>query len=136
MFRKSFANASGVLIEGLPSIFDLTTALGSYDLLADSDVYVLSSLHEGMGIVLQEAMYAGLPIISTNIGGQNDLIEDGVNAVMVNPEDSEDLKNAIIKLYEDGVLREKFSITNREKIKVFYSDKIGKEFEEYMLGYI
>lgn len=106
-----------------------------YKLLAESDVYVLSSLHEGMGIVLQEAMFAGLPIISTNIGGQNDLLEDNINAVMVAPENSEALKDAIIKLYENNGLMEKFSKNNKEKIQNYYSDKIGKKFEEYLLSY-
>lgn len=100
-----------------------------YSLLADSDVYILSSLHEGMGIVLQEAMYVGLAIISTNQGGQNDLLTDGENAIMVAPQDPEALKLAIIKLYEKRDLREKFSQNNRLKIEDFFAEKVGTLFE-------
>ncbi|MEJ0053255.1 MAG: glycosyltransferase [bacterium] len=45
-----------------------------FQYLSNANVYVLSSVHEGFGIVLQEAMQVGLPIISTDTGGQRDLI--------------------------------------------------------------
>lgn len=104
-----------------------------YQLLAESDIYVLPSLHEGMGIVLQEAMYAGLPIISTNVGGQNDLLTNGINAIMIEPQDPEALKMAILKLYEDKPLRTMLGNNNRESIKRFYSEAIVKEFETLIL---
>jgi glycosyltransferase involved in cell wall biosynthesis len=107
-----------------------------YELLSNSDVYVLSSLHEGMGIVLQEAMYAGLPIISTNVGGQNDLLTDGENAVMVEPADKEALKAAILKIYENKAIREKLGQNNKAKIKQFYSEIIGKQFSNYIIAKI
>lgn len=56
-----------------------------YQYLSCADIYVLSSVHESFGIVLQEAMQAGLPIVSTNDGGQNDLIKENENGVLVEP---------------------------------------------------
>ncbi|MFT4283153.1 MAG: glycosyltransferase family 4 protein [Candidatus Woesearchaeota archaeon] len=45
-----------------------------FQYLSNSDVYFLSSVHEGFGIVLQEAMQVGLPIVSTDNGGQTDFV--------------------------------------------------------------
>ncbi len=47
-----------------------------FQYLERADVYVLSSVHEGFAIVLQEAMQVGLPLISTNVGGQTDFVQD------------------------------------------------------------
>ncbi|MFC1570894.1 glycosyltransferase, partial [Candidatus Omnitrophota bacterium] len=47
-----------------------------FQYLAASDAYVMSSIHEGFGVVLLEAMAAGLPLIATNTGGQTDIIKN------------------------------------------------------------
>jgi len=99
-----------------------------YPLLAAADMYVLSSVHEGYGIVLQEAMEAGLPIVSTNNGGQTDFLVEGENALLVNPLDSEALGQAIRTLYQDKALLKKLSENNSKKIKLFYSPVIAADY--------
>lgn len=51
------------------------TEVRKMSFMAASDIYLLSSLHEGFGIVLQEAMEAGLPVVATDNGGQTDIAE-------------------------------------------------------------
>ena len=68
-----------------------------FQYLANADVYVLSSVHEGFGIVLQEAMQVGLPLVSTNNGGQTDIVSEGVNGYLVPPQDPEALADGIRK---------------------------------------
>ena len=68
-----------------------------YQYLSNADVFVLSSLHEGFGIVLQEAMQVGLPIVSTNVGGQVDLVRQGENGYLVPVGDAELLAEAVRK---------------------------------------
>ncbi len=69
-----------------------------FQYLSNANVYVLSSVHEGFGIVLQEAMQVGLPIISTDNGGQRDLIEEGKNGFLVGFGDTRGLSDKIKKL--------------------------------------
>ena len=98
-----------------------------FQYLANSDIYVLSSVHEGFGIVLQEAMQVGLPIVSTNNGGQVDFLKEGYNALLVPPLNSMEISNSVSKLLKDKKLMTKFSKNNLKEIKNFSIDKITKE---------
>lgn len=107
-----------------------------YRLLNKADCYVLSSLHEGMGIVLQEAMYCGLPIISTNYGGQTDLVENKKNGLLVNPKSSKELSEAILNMYNNPRLREMFSKENLKLIQKYKVENIITEYESYFKSLI
>ncbi len=93
-----------------------------------SDMYVLSSLHEGMGIVVQEAMEFGLPIVATNHGGQVDLVKSGENGILVPPGDPEALAGAIRKVHGNKRLAAAFGKKNRELIKGYYAPRIADEY--------
>lgn len=92
------------------------------------DLFVLSSVHEGMGIVVQEAMEFGLPVVATNNGGQVDLVKDGYNGLLVNPENPEALAGAINKIYKDKKLLKAFGDKNRELIKKYYASSVADIF--------
>jgi glycosyltransferase involved in cell wall biosynthesis len=73
---------------------------------AAADVFVLPSVSEPWGMVLNEAAAAGLPLISTEqTGAAHDLIEDGVNGFRVPAGDEPALVNAMAALRDDGALR-------------------------------
>lgn len=63
-------------------------------------VTVLPSHHEGMSRSLMEACAAGVPIITTNIPGCKELVDDGLNGYLVEPKNSESLAEAMIKFIE------------------------------------
>ena len=77
-------------------------------------------LPKRLGIVVQEAMYAGLPVVSTDHGGQVDLLEDGRNGLLVNVGDVEAMTAAIARLHEAPEVREVMSRNNREDLERLY----------------
>lgn len=89
-------------------------------LLRKADCFVLSSLHEGLGIVVQEAMDAGLPVVATDNGGQVDLIEDRRNGLLVGVRSEKALVSAILSIYRDRGLSDTMGRNNRGDIKKYY----------------
>lgn len=63
------------------------------------DVFVLSSHHEGLPMSLLEAMILKTPIVCTSVGGMAEIINDGVNGLLVPSNDSRSLAEALIKIY-------------------------------------
>lgn len=95
-----------------------------------SDIFVLPTYYETFGIVLVEAMQYGLPVISTDVGGIPDLIEDGHNGYLVKKKDSIALANSIIKMISNRCLME---IMGREGRKRFLNSYTFSIFEEKMV---
>lgn len=89
-----------------------------------SDIYVLSSVHEGLGIVLQEAMQVGLPIVSTNYGGQVDIVKENENGILVENRSAAALAQGINRLINNKELMHKMRQNNLKKVKEFYADAI------------
>ncbi len=75
-----------------------------------ADIFVLPSIIEGFGIVLLEAMSAGLPIVATNVGAIPELVKDGYNGILVPPRDMPSLAKAIDSLIRSPSMRRKYSI--------------------------
>ncbi|MFL6373047.1 MAG: glycosyltransferase family 4 protein [Pyrinomonadaceae bacterium] len=70
-----------------------------------ADVFTLPSFVEGLPIALLEAMAMGLPVVSANVYGIPEAIEEGVTGMMIEAGDSEALASKIQELYGDGDLR-------------------------------
>jgi len=75
--------------------------------ISKADLLVLPSSEEGFGRVLLEAMDDGTPVIGTRIGGMPEIIEHGVNGLLVNYGDVDNLKRSIITILKDESLRSK-----------------------------
>lgn len=69
--------------------------------LWQSDIYVHSATYEPLGLVLLEAMAAGLPVISLDGGGNRDLIEEGKNGFMIYEQNPDLFVDVIVKLRQD-----------------------------------
>lgn len=85
------------------------------DLLRAFDVAVCSSDFEGSPLSVMEYMEAGLPTVSTRVGGVPDLIEDGVHGLLVEPQDPPALAAAMETLLSDREARERMGASARER---------------------
>jgi glycosyltransferase involved in cell wall biosynthesis len=105
-----------------------------HELYTSSSIFVLPSYYEGFGIVLIEAMSAGLPLVSVRTGGATEVIEEGENGFLV---DYDNMHKAIVKLLGDETLRIKMGRMSREKVEKEYdwtkiADKILKVYLEVL----
>jgi len=89
---------------------------------------------EGIPVALMEAMAAGVPVISTTTGGIPELLGDGVG-ILVPPEDSKALADAIEQLMKDPELRYKIGAKGKEKVKKeFAIDSVVTKMVELFMG--
>jgi glycosyltransferase involved in cell wall biosynthesis len=84
--------------------------------LQQSDVYLLSSLSEGIANAALEAMACGLPVVSTACGGMAEVISDGVEGFVVPVRDSAAMADALVRLGRDPQLRRRMGGTARIRI--------------------
>ncbi|MDP4173274.1 MAG: glycosyltransferase family 4 protein [Bacteroidota bacterium] len=85
------------------------------ELLYQNDLWVMSSKWEGLSIALLEAMASGIPIIATNVGSNDELIDNGVNGTLVEKESPEELAGEIYRLIYDREKRCRYSEIAKEK---------------------
>ncbi len=71
------------------------------DYLASFDLFLYPSLHEALGSTLLDALQFGLPIVATNVDGIPDIVEDGVNGTLVEPEQPQQIIAAIRDLLDE-----------------------------------
>lgn len=83
--------------------------------LSQSDIFVLPSYREGLPRTSMEAMSMGLPIVTTDVIGCRETVEDGINGFMVPPKDMYALAEAIEKLIVNPSLRQQMGEAGRQK---------------------
>jgi glycosyltransferase involved in cell wall biosynthesis len=97
--------------------------------LRESEVFAFPSLTEGLSNVLLEAMACGLPVVATRVGGNVELVEDGLNGFLINPRDPDGLAEAIMSLLEDKERAKQMGREGRRKVEERYSlDHIAGEY--------
>jgi glycosyltransferase involved in cell wall biosynthesis len=72
-----------------------------------ADVFLLPSLFEGTPLTLIEAMWSGLPVVTTNVCGMRDVVRDGENGLLIPPRDPVALTASIARFLDDQTLRER-----------------------------
>lgn len=85
------------------------------------DFFVQPSLSEAFSQVLIEAMGCGLPVIATKVGGAGEVIDDGVNGLLIEPDDPKAIVDSIIKLAGDDGLRSKMAESGMSSVRERFS---------------
>jgi glycosyltransferase involved in cell wall biosynthesis len=85
-------------------------------LLPHFDVFVLSSVLEGMSNALLEAMAAGRPVVATRVGGNTELVVDGETGFLVPPKDPAAMASAVVRLARDSNLARRFGDAGRRRV--------------------
>ncbi len=98
-------------------------------LYRDHDIFVMSSLHEGMSNAMLEAMAAGLPIITTPCEGVEELIGD--NGIVVENSEPHAITAAVKGLAENKKLYDKMRIAAREKAGRFTWPRVAEQYLKY-----
>ncbi len=106
-------------------------------LLYEHDIFVLPSVvmptgeTEGLGTVLIEAMAAGLPVVGSRVGGIGDIIEDGVNGILIEERSPQGICDAVIKIANDDDFRGRITRKAMEDVKERFSwEAIAPKFDE------
>ncbi|MDI6759287.1 MAG: glycosyltransferase family 4 protein [Candidatus Brocadiaceae bacterium] len=88
-----------------------------FNLMNQFDIFALSSLWEGFGLVLLEAMSAGRPIVATNVGPIPEVVVDGETGFLVPPKNPALLAEKLIYLLKNKALAQKMGEAGRERWK-------------------
>lgn len=91
------------------------------ELLRGLDVFVLPSLAEGVSNTILEAMASGLPVVATRVGGNPELVEEGVTGMLVPAADPAAMAGAIKSYFLDAVARHRHGKAAREAVERKYS---------------
>jgi len=99
--------------------------------LAALDLFVLPSIAEGMSNTILEAMATGLPVVATRVGGNPELVEDGVTGRLVPVRDHQALVTAIAAYLDDPLVRGLHGKASAERIRQHFSiEQMRRQYEE------
>ena len=102
-------------------------------LLSAFDIYVCSSIKEGLSYTVIETMLNGLPIIATKVGGNPELIEEGKTGFLIKPQDSQVLANKINQVITAPNLQQDISTASRIKAQEEFN--LAKMIKETKIVY-
>lgn len=106
------------------------------NLLNCSDCYVASSIREGLGINLIEAMSSRLPVIASDNRGHRDIIKNNTNGILIKLNDYKAMAEAIINIYQNPEFREELVQNSQKTINDFENDVILEKLKRiYMEVY-
>ena len=105
-----------------------------HEQIADAEVFVLASNYEGLSNALLEAMMMGLPCISTNCAGSDEVIRDGENGLLIPIGDQRALEAALERLMADRAFADKLGQTAKEDSKQYSVDCVIAQWRKAIEG--
>jgi colanic acid/amylovoran biosynthesis glycosyltransferase len=89
--------------------------------LEKAQVFVLASWHQPLGVAIMEAMAMEMPVVVTGSGGVKELVDDGIDGLLVEPQAPEQLGDAIVQVLQNPELALSLSQKSRKKIMAKFS---------------
>ena len=93
------------------------------------DIFVFPSLVEGMPLTLLEAMATGMPVVTTSSSGMADVVQDGVNGLLVPAANAESLAAAIQELCESVELRKRLGLEAQSSMRRYTWKQVTQKLE-------
>ena len=103
-------------------------------ILSKADVFAFPTIREGLGLAALEAMYCGLPLITSDARGPVDYMENGTTGYICKSDDIDAFAKAISDLKGNRELRLKMAENNREIVKPFCIDNVKEEVFALLAG--
>lgn len=101
--------------------------------LEEAHVFALASLNEGVPVAVMEAMAMAMPVIVTDVGGNSELVNNGVDAILVQSEKPEEMAEAIVRVLQDKELALRLSQASRTKIlEKFHARRSAEAIAGYL----
>ena len=95
--------------------------------IEEAHIFTLASLSEGISVAVMEAMAMEMPVVVTDVGGNSELVDNGVDAILVQPEKPEEMADAIMKVLQDKEFALSLSQESRKKITAKFHHRISAE---------
>jgi glycosyltransferase involved in cell wall biosynthesis len=89
--------------------------------LSAADVFLLTSISEGIPLTVIEAMAAGLPVVATRVGGVGEIVEDGQTGLLARAQDDRTLSAHVVRLAASPELRQQMGQIGRARAQVLFS---------------
>jgi glycosyltransferase involved in cell wall biosynthesis len=95
--------------------------------IEEAHIFALASLNEGISVAIMEAMAMEMPVIATDVGGNSELIDNRVNAILVQPEKPKEMADAIVNVLKDKELALKLRQESRKKVAEKFHHRISAQ---------
>ena len=122
---------------GLADLVDMPGAMTStqvYEMYRQADLFVLSSVSEGFGLVVVEAMASELPVVTPALPGMDEIVSDGEDGRVYPPGSSQDLASIILELARDPDGRKRMGQRGAEKARRLFDNDVSVRRFAQLLG--